>query len=115
MDALVDFVREATLPKTVRANVSEERITSLTVGAVDQRSHHGVGVSGATLLHHGYLTRLLHAVAKDASLLGEAPPCYTSVCLNVDFPPAALHRDAHNDNEGPSYIVGGGAYEGGAR
>lgn len=110
MEALLDFARGAALPKTVRANVSEERITSLTVGAVDQRAH-GMGVSGATLLHHGYLTRLLHAVAKDASLLGEAPPCYTSICLNVDFPPAALHRDARN--EGFSYIVAGGDYNGG--
>jgi len=70
-----------------------------------------VGVSGATLLHHGYLTRLLHAVARDTSLLGEAPACYTSICLNVDFPPEALHRDANN--EGLSYIVGGGGYSGG--
>ncbi len=73
MEALLDFVRGASLPKGVRANVSEERITSLTVGAVDQRSH-GVGVSGATLLHHGYLTRLLHAVARDANLWARRLP-----------------------------------------
>ena len=110
MESLLDFVRGAALPKTVRANVcGEERITSVTMGAVDQRSQ-GVGVSGATLLHHGYLTKLLHAVAKDASLAGEAPPCYTSICLNVDFR-AGPHKDSNN--EGRSFIVAGGDYHGG--
>ncbi len=109
MEALLAFVRESSLPKTVRANVASEPVCSVTVGAVDKRSD-GYGISAATLLHRGYFMRLLHDVVQDAGLRGSAPPFYTSVCLNVGFA-ARFHVDSRN--EGRSFIVSGGDYTGG--
>ncbi len=109
MEALLAFVRESSLPKTVRADVASEPVCSVTVGAVDKRSD-GYGISAATLLHRGYFMRLLHNVVQDAGLRGSAPPFYTSVCLNVGFA-ARFHVDSRN--EGRSFIVSGGDYTGG--
>jgi len=109
MDELLSFVsgEQPRLPRTWRANVAAAPVCSLTLGAVNKRQG-GVGVSAATLLHQGYLLRLLHGVAADAG----APLQYSSVCLNVNFG-ATLHRDSNNDSESASTIVAGGEYEGG--
>ena len=52
MDALLQFVRDHPLPSTVRANVADSPVCSVTVGLVDQRSQ-GYGISAATLLYKG--------------------------------------------------------------
>ena len=111
MEALLAFISENCLPKTVRANVSSESVCSLTVGVVDRRAE-GYGISAATTLHRGLLTRLLHDVARDATLEGERPELYSSVCLNVNVR-CRLHVDARS-NDGPSFIVAAGDYTGGA-
>ena len=110
MDALVEFLGRAALPLNVRPNVARDKVHSVTLGAVDGRAR-GYAVSAATTLHRGELLRLLHGVARDGGLQGEGPGCYTSVCVNVGFA-CALHVDGRN--EGPSFLVAGGEYTGGA-
>ena len=56
------------------------------------------------------LLRLLHALCKDSSIIGDPPDDYTSICLNVDYA-ADLHVD--RNNYGLSCIVAGGNYTAG--
>ena len=70
---------------------------------------------GPTGLAKGTFTEYddLFQLAKELANLpseGEKPARFTSVCINVDFS-ASLHVDSRN--EGPSWIIAGGGFEGG--
>ena len=106
---LLEFLSHNRIPKSRRDNVSDTPVSSLTVGCT-QRRIGGFGVSSATRLFRGRLTRLLLALPQDPLLLGERPLNFTSACLNVDYA-AGPHTDKHND--GDSFVIGLGAYTGG--
>ena len=112
MDALLQFVRDEKnhLPKTSRANVSSQPVSSTTFGVVNKRNREGFGISHASSLHNGFLIRLLHGVAQDATISGPRPDFYNAICLNVDFA-CDLHLDAKN--EGMSTVVAAGDFSGG--
>ena len=112
MQALVDYVKAARLPYGGRPNVATEGeiVRSLTVGLVNQRPAYGI--SHATTHDDLRLLRLLLGLVDDPHIVGEWPPCFTSICLNVDFA-CGLHNDARYDRDTLSYICAAGDYKGG--
>jgi hypothetical protein len=106
---LLRFLAENRLPQTTRLNVSPVPVSSITVGCTPRRRG-GLGISSATSLYRGRVTRLLLGLLRDPSLGGERPSHFTSMCLNVGYA-AGPHVDRYNS--GPSFVVGLGNYEGG--
>ncbi len=106
MDELLQYLAGVDLPSSERPNVSERREKTLTVGIVNKRSG-GYGISASTTYDNFALLNILTKLPEDASIEGESPPCYTSICLNDDFA-CLLHRDQHNF--GKSWIVATGSY-----
>ena len=109
MDALLEYLRSASIPSTERANVSHIPVRSVTLGMVNLRQH-GYGISAATTLGKLRLLKLLVNVARDPAIEGNPPEAFTSICLNVDFA-SAVHTDSHN--VGRSWIAAMGEHEGG--
>ena len=109
MQALLGFLQGAQVPSQRRGNVCDEPVRSITVGAVPLRRG-GLGVSRGTSAYRGELAARLLALLRDEGIAGDAPDCFTSICLNVDFA-ASPHVD--RANVGESWILGLGDYEGG--
>ena len=109
MEALLEYVKTASLPLNDRPNVSSTAVKSLTLGMVNKRAD-GYGLSAATTVDKLRLLQLLICVANDSEISGNGPECFTSICLNVDFA-SEVHTDSHNS--GSSWIVAGGEYTGG--
>ena len=109
MQALLGYLKTASIPLHDRPSVSDAPVRSVSVGLVNRRQC-GYGISAATVLDQLRLTRLLVGVAEDPAIAGEGPSNYTSVCLNVDYP-CDLHADAWN--AGDSWIVTMGDHVGG--
>ena len=109
MEALLEYVKTASLPLNDRPNVSSTPVKSLTLGMVNKRAD-GYGISAATTVDKLRLLQLLIGVANDSEISGNGPECFTSICLNVDFA-SEVHTDSHNS--GSSWIVAGGEYTGG--
>ena len=110
MQALLDYLQTASIPRSERPNVCDAPVQSTTLGIVNHRSN-GYGLSAATAVDNFKLLTLLLQLAADPLIAGCAPHSFTSICLNVNFG-CDLHSDKHN--EGDSWIVGIGDYEGGA-
>ena len=110
MQALLEYLDTASIPSQDRPNVSSTPVRSITLGMVNKRQN-GYGISAATTVDKLRLLQLLIGVANDSGIAGNGPECFTSTCLNVDFP-CNLHTDSHNS--GPSWIVGGGDFNGGS-
>ena len=109
MEALLQYVKTASLPLNARPNVSSAPVKSLTLGMVNKRAG-GYGISAATTLDKLALLQLLVGLTHEAAITGAPPLAFTSICLNVDFA-CELHTDAHNS--GPSTIVAIGDFAGG--
>ena len=109
MQALLDYLQTASIPRSERPNVCSSPVRSLTLGLVSQRNR-GYGVAGATTLDQMRLLQLLFGLANDPAIDGTPPDYYTSICLNVDFA-CDLHTDSHNS--GASHIVAFGSHTGG--
>ena len=109
MQALIDYLQTAPIPRNERPNVNELPIRSITVGLVNQRQN-GYGISTATTFDKLRLLRSLVNLVNDPAIAGNAPDCYTSICLNVDFA-SNLHTDSYN--YGGSFIVALGDFTGG--
>ena len=111
MDALLDYVKTASLPLNDRPNVSSAPVRSLTLGMVNKRVS-GYGISAATTLDKMRLLQLLVGLTRDTTIAGVAPLVYTSICCNVDFA-CDLHTDSHNSCDYESSIVAIGEFSGG--
>ena len=70
MDALLEFLREASVPFAERGNVSHTPVRSVTLGIVNMRQH-GYGISAATTLGKLRLLKLLVDVARDPNIEGK--------------------------------------------
>ena len=109
MEALISYVVENGLRVSLRPNVANIPVPTLTLGIVNKRSE-GFGISAATSEDKFELLRLAHVVASDQLLAGHPPQFYTSICINYNFS-SMLHVDKHNG--GMSHIVTGGVFSGG--
>ena len=74
MDALLEFLMDASIPLADRANVSAQPVRSVTLGMVNQRQH-GYGISSATTLGKLRLLKLLVDVARDPNIEGGSAKC----------------------------------------
>ena len=92
MEALLQYVKTASLPLNARPNVSSAPVKSLTLGMVNKRAG-GYGISAATTLDKLALLQLLVGLTHEAAITGAPPLAYTSMCCNVDFA-CELHRDS---------------------
>ena len=111
MQALLDYLDTASIPSQDRPNVSSTPVRSITLGMVNKRQS-GYGISAATTLDKLRLLQLLISVANDLGVVGNGPECFASMCLNVNFA-SQLHTDSNNADI-PSWIVGGGDFNGGS-
>ena len=109
MQALLDYLQTASIPRSERPNVCDAPVQSTTLGIVNHRSN-GYGLSAATAVDKFKLLTLLLQLAADPLIAGCAPHSFTSICLNVNFG-CDLHSDKHNERD--SWIVRIGDYEGG--
>jgi len=109
MQALLEYVQSASIPRSERPNVSSTPVQSVTLGMVSQRQH-GFGISAATTAGKLRLLQALIAFTEDLSIAGCAPESYTSICLNVDFA-SGLHTDRYNS--GDSWVAAVGDFQGG--
>ena len=109
MQALLDYLKTAAIPRTDRPNVSDQPVQSITLGMVNKRQN-GYGISAAATVDKLRVLQLLVDLANDPAIAGSGPECYTSICLNVNFG-CALHTDSHNS--GDSWIVAIGEHAGG--
>ena len=101
MQALLEYVQTtgSPIPPTDRPNVSKTAVRSITLGMVNKRPAYGI--ANATTHDNFALLKRVLALVEDTGISGEAPPQFTSICVNVDFG-CALHTDRFN--EGPSTI-----------
>ena len=111
MDELLSFLRA--YPPALnnkRANVSDTPIRSTTVGLVNVRQQRTAALSRFAAKNDFDLVRLVLGLLRDTRIRGEPPSAFTSFAVNVDAP-MKLHRDGKND--GPSYVVAIGPFQGG--
>jgi len=109
MEALLDYLKTASIPFCERHNVSDQPVQSITLGIVNKRQK-GYGISAATTLDQFRLSKLLVGLTEDSAIAGCAPERYTSICLNVDFG-SGLHIDSYNSFD--SWIFSLGEHLGG--
>ena len=106
MEALMGYVKAASLPFNSRFNVSNTDVKSLTLGIVNRRAGR-YGISAATPLDKFRLLQRLVGLTRESAIAGVAPLAYTSMCCNVDFA-CELHRDSHKscDHESRTVAIG---------
>ena len=73
MDNFLQYVNTKGLKTSLRGNVAAEPVQTVTLGGTNRRGQEGIGISAATSEDGGELVRLVHAVAKDASIFGSGP------------------------------------------
>ena len=69
MQALLDYLQTASIPRSERPNVCSSPVRSLTLGLVSQRSR-GYGIAAATTLDQLRLVQLLVGLANDPAIEG---------------------------------------------